>query len=217
MDLDAIAGALTSRGFVVVENALPAALLTSLDDGCSDREAPHFSPAGMGRGQAWQRDDLVRGDVIRWLDDARPADHHYLAVMEGLRVALNQRLYLGLVSYEGHYAIYGTGTHYHKHLDALAGAQNRLLSTVVYLDGEWAHADGGELILYGAADQPPLARILPQPGLMVIFLSEEFPHEVLAASKPRHSIAGWFSARVLGPEGGSLGAVRRRGALAAVT
>jgi hypothetical protein len=30
---------------------------------------------------------------------------------------------------------------------------------------------------------------------MVMFLSAEFPHEVLAASRPRHSIAGWFSGR----------------------
>jgi len=195
LDIDAIAGQLTSTGFVVVENSLPALLLASLDDGCSDGEALHFAPARIGRGSERKRDALVRGDLIRWLDDAREADHGYLALMEGLRVSLNERLCLGLFSYEGHYAIYGTGSRYERHLDAHAGQKNRLLSTVVYLDSEWALADGGELVLHGTGEQPAIARILPQPGLMVLFLSEEFPHEVLKASRPRHSIAGWFSGR----------------------
>lgn len=197
MDIDRIADQLISPGFVVVEAALPAGLLASLDDRCKDTEALPFSPARFGRGKDRKRDGLVRGDVIRWLDDAREADHHYLTLMEGLRVSLNERLCLGLFSYEGHYAIYGIGSHYDRHLDAHAGQNNRLLSTVVYLDSEWTLADGGELVLHGTGVQPAIARILPQPGLMVMFLSEEFPHEVMPASKPRHSIAGWFSGRML--------------------
>jgi len=34
--------------------------------------------------------------------------------------------------------------------------------------------------------------VLPQLGTLVVFLSEEFPHEVLAAQRDRYSIAGWF-------------------------
>lgn len=195
MDIDSIAGQLTSCGFVVVDNALPAVLLASLEDGCHDSAALPFSPARIGRGSTRKHDGLIRGDVIRWLDDGQAADHLYLTLMEGLRVSLNERLCLGLFSYEGHYAIYETGSRYDRHLDAHAGRTNRLLSTVVYLDREWALADGGELVLHGPGEEPAIARILPQPGLMVIFLSEEFPHEVLEASKPRHSIAGWFSGR----------------------
>jgi SM-20-related protein len=195
VDIEAIAGQLTSRGFALVPDALPAALLARLDGGCNDSEALHFVPAGTGRGTDRKRDGLIRGDVIRWLDDARQADHLYLTLMEGLRVALNEQLYLGLFAFEGHYAIYGTGTHYGKHSDVLAGQKNRLLSTVVYLDSAWALADGGELVLHGGDEQPAIARILPQPGLMVMFLSADFPHEVLRARRPRHSIAGWFSAR----------------------
>jgi SM-20-related protein len=102
---------------------------------------------------------------------------------------------LGLFDYECHYAIYGVGAHYDRHLDTLSGGKNRLLSTVVYLHDEWTPADGGELLLYRAGGQRATTRILPKPSLMVLFLSEEFPHEVLAASKPRHSIAGWFRGR----------------------
>ena len=80
--------------------------------------------------------------------------------------------------------------------DALNGPKNRLLSTVVYLNDEWTAADGGELLLYRAGNQGAIARILPKPGLMALFLSDEFPHEVLSTKKPRHSIAGWFRGRV---------------------
>jgi len=133
--------------------------------------------------------------VISWLNDANDADHAYLDLMEGLRVSLNQHLYLGLFAFQGHYAIYEAGAHYDKHLDSLAGQRNRLLSTVIYLDSGWALADGGELLLYRADEPAAIARILPRPGLMVLFLSEEFPHEVLAATRARRSIAGWFSGR----------------------
>jgi SM-20-related protein len=194
MDVDAIASELQSGGFVVVEDALSPVLRASLDDGCSASAAAAFAPAAVGRGEQRTHDVGIRGDVISWLDQAKAVDQSFLTVMEALRVGLNQLLYLGLFNYECHYAIYGVGAHYDRHLDTLRGPKNRLLSTVVYLHDEWSLADGGELLLYGAGGA--IVRILPKPGLMVLFLSEEFPHEVLAASKPRHSIAGWFRGRV---------------------
>jgi SM-20-related protein len=200
MDVDAIADGLRSEGFVAVEDWLPPALLAGLDHGCDGSEAARFSPGGVGRGPRRTGDDGVRGDVVRWLDDGNEPDQAYLTLMEGLRLDLNEQLYLGLLDYDGHYAIYGAGSHYQRHLDTLTGAKNRLLSTVVYLNPEWAPADGGELILYRGSEQRPTARILPQPGLMVLFLSEDFPHEVLAARKPRHSLAGWFRGRASSPE-----------------
>lgn len=194
MDVDAIAGELRSGGFATVENALWPAVRARLDHGC--RESASFAPAGMGRGGQRTHDAGIRGDVIRWLDDSKAADRSFLTAMEELRIGLNQQLFLGLLHYECHYAIYGVGAHYDKHLDTLSGQKNRLLSTVVYLHDEWAPADGGELLLYRDGNPSAIATILPKPGLMVLFLSEEFPHEVLAAKKPRHSIAGWFRGRV---------------------
>lgn len=194
MDVDAIAGELRCAGFVAVENSLSPAVLARLDGGCCDSAA--FAPAGVGRGGQRTHDANIRGDVIRWLDDSKAIDHSFLTVMEELRIGLNQQLFLGLLHYECHYAIYGVGAHYDRHLDTLSGQKNRLLSTVVYLNDEWAPADGGELLLYRASNPIAIARILPKPGLMVLFLSEEFPHEVLAAKKTRHSIAGWFRGRI---------------------
>jgi len=199
MDLDVVAAQLRTHGFATVERALPLALLAGLDGACHDSVEFPFVPSGTGRVGARQPDASIRGDVILWLDGAKEFDRAYLDVMEALRLSLNEKLYLGLADYQGHYAIYESGTHYDKHLDSLAGKRNRLLSTVVYLNDGWALADGGELLLYRADAPEVIARILPQPGLLVLFLSEEFPHEVLSATRARHSIAGWFSGRPRDP------------------
>ena len=194
MDVDAIASELQSSGFVAVENSLSPAVRAGLDEGCN--ESATFAPAGVGRGAQRTHDAGIRGDVIRWLDETKAADRSFLTRMEELRIGLNEQLFLGLLHYECHYAIYSVGAHYNRHLDTLSGQKNRLLSTVVYLNDEWSPADGGELLLYRAGNPSTIATILPKPGLMVLFLSEEFPHEVLPAKKPRHSIAGWFRGRV---------------------
>ena len=199
MDVDVIATGLSARGYATVENALPLDLLVRLEHACHDTAEAPFAPAATGRAAGREPRASIRGDVISWLDDANEADHAYLDLMEHLRLSLNEHLYLGLFDFQGHYAIYEAGAHYDKHLDSLAGQRNRVLSTVIYLDSGWALADGGELLLYRADAPAAIARILPRPGMMVVFLSEEFPHEVLAATKARRSIAGWFSGRPPAP------------------
>jgi len=196
MDMGKIAGELRSSGFIAVENSILPTLRAHLDDVCSASATSGFAPAAVGRGLQRMRHAGIRGDVTSWLDPMKDVDRSYLRAMEELRVGLNEHLYLGLFDYECHYAVYGVGAHYDRHLDTLSGRKNRLLSTVVYLHDEWAPTDGGELILYRAGSPSAIARIVPRPGLMVLFLSGEFPHEVLPASKPRHSIAGWFSGRL---------------------
>jgi SM-20-related protein len=195
VDIATAASQLRLRGFAVIENALPDAVLAGLDRSCNDSTEAPFTPAGTGRGTSHHPNASVRGDVIRWLDDAQETDHAYLGFMEHLRVSLNEQLFLGLLDYQAHYAMYAPGAHYERHLDSLAGQKNRLLSTVVYLSTEWRLAQGGELLLYRQDVAEAVARISPQYGSMVLFLSEEFPHEVLSATRPRHSVAGWFSGR----------------------
>ena len=72
------------------------------------------------------------------------------------------------------------------------GQQNRVLSLVVYLNPGWQHEDGGELVLYRDESDAEGIRVTPLMGTVVVFLSEEFPHEVLPAQRDRYSIAGWF-------------------------
>ena len=112
--------------------------------------------------------------------------------MENLRIEINRRLFLGLFDYESHYAHYGPGDFYKRHVDAFKGSSNRLLSSVVYLNADWTEADQGELLMFHDEEVSPFLIVEPVFNQCVIFLSEQFPHEVRAAKRDRYSIAGWF-------------------------
>lgn len=189
-----IAASLETRGWCVIDGALPEDVVADLASACG-AAMDAFRPAGVGRGQDYQHAAGVRSDVIRWLEPTIPADAAYLAQMESLRVALNQRLFLGLFDYEGHYARYAPGAFYGRHLDAFAGAQGRVLSTVFYLNRDWRDEEGGELLLYRADAAEAFKTVSPLRNRLVIFLSESFPHEVKPATRERRSIAGWFRVR----------------------
>jgi SM-20-related protein len=150
-----------------------------------------YQRAGIGRGDDHQQNSQQRKDCIHWLEPASPADQLWLELMEHLRLAVNRHFFMGLFEFESHYAYYPPGGFYRKHLDAFKGEGNRLLSVVLYLNDEWLPDDGGELVLYDGQDVS-LGRFLPQGGTVAVFLSEEFPHEVLPARRERYSIAGWF-------------------------
>jgi SM-20-related protein len=67
-----------------------------------------------------------------------------------------------------------------------------VLSLVAYLNPDWQLADGGELLIYEDSSTDPVVVIQPLHGTVVLFLSEEVPHEVAPALCDRYSIAGWF-------------------------
>ena len=109
--------------------------------------------------------------------------------MEHIRTSLNRSFYLGLFDYESHFAKYEIGDFYKKHLDAFKGRSNRVFSTVCYLN---TPSKGGELLIYAENSNDVIARVSPKAGTLVVFESERFAHEVLAADDVRYSIAGWF-------------------------
>ncbi|MFB0911982.1 MAG: 2OG-Fe(II) oxygenase, partial [Glaciecola sp.] len=109
-----------------------------------------------------------------------------------LRTYLNQHLFLGLFSFESHFSHYAAGSFYKRHLDAFKGEANRILSVVAYLNPNWQIGDGGELVLYKDEFDTQGLKVIPALGTLAIFLSEEFPHEVLPAKRDRYSIAGWY-------------------------
>jgi SM-20-related protein len=190
--LDDLAEALSGPGYQVCDAALPPALFSALQRDCRDGLHSSFRAAGVGREQQHLVDARVRSDEILWLESVSDAAAAYLACMERLRTALNERLFLGLFDYECHYAHYRPGAAYQTHLDAFAGARSRVLSTVFYLNDDWYAEDGGELVLYAPDDHRTLQKILPQGNRLVVFLSERFPHEVRPAQRDRYSVAGWF-------------------------
>jgi len=182
---------LAERGVAVVDAALPLPLLQALQIAARQqlRQAPI---AGIGRGNDLVVDPATRQDRIHWLDGSDAASAGFLAHMEQLRLQLNRELYLGLFRYEAHFAGYAAGAFYRTHRDAFRGQRNRLLSTVFYLNDDWQAQEGGELVIYADDERTVVERILPEANRLVVFLSEEFPHEVRPATRERMSIAGWF-------------------------
>lgn len=190
-----IATAVATQGHCLIDDAFPADLAEQLAMSCNAAPPAAFKAAGIGRLHSHQRDASVRSDAIRWLDPASSPDDAYLETMDDLRAALNRKLFLGLFDYECHYARYEPGAFYRLHVDAFAGQKNRVLSTVLYLNPDWREEEGGDLLLYEKGAAVPFARVLPHHNRLMVFLSERFPHEVLPATRARHSIAGWFRVR----------------------
>ncbi len=190
--LDAMAAGLEQDGYVVVENLLPAELLRGLLRHFKSMDDEQFSRAGIGREADYQVNGFVRTDEIHWLDGTHPLTAEYLQWMDRLRVGLNRRLFLGLFDYECHYAWYPQGAYYKTHLDTFAGTDTRVVSSVLYLNPAWQPGDGGELLIYRPDQGALLEKVEPVFGRLVLFLSAEFPHEVLPVNTPRYSLTGWF-------------------------
>lgn len=193
--LPEIVAGVAERGWHVQAGFLPDVLLQSLRDACLARHAAgDFHAAGVGSGQAKVVAEL-RGDRVLWLEQGDPdtAVQAYFAVMEGLRVAVNQALFLGLFELEAHLAAYPAGAFYRRHLDRFRDDDRRSLTTIVYLNEGWTAADGGQLRFWPSADgQGEPIDILPSGGTLVTFLSDRFWHEVLPAGRQRLALTGWF-------------------------
>ena len=189
--LDVIADALVDKGYILLSDIIPDYVSLALLEKVQAQRDIDFKKAAIGRGLDQQINPDIRSDKISWLDNQDPIDREYLSMMSQLKDGLNRRLFMGLFDFESHYAVYEPGAFYKKHLDALHGSQNRILSTVFFLNSDWQENDGGELIIYDESDLP-LEVVNPKIGTLVLFLSERFPHEVRPTMKTRNSIAGWF-------------------------
>ena len=136
----------------------------------------------------------IRGDQIQWLEEGQNSTvDRYLALMEQLRSAINQTLFLGLEDFEGHFALYPPGAFYKKHLDRFRDDDRRVVTCVAYLNEQWLHEQGGELRMY--LDGGQTHDVVPQAGTLVVFMSEQWPHAVLPATRDRLSITGWLRRR----------------------
>ncbi len=187
-----IAGDIRAQGYSINPLALPPELVLPLAEYVQAMDPASFSRAGTGRQQDHMLNDFVRRDEICWINGDSGAGAAWLGWAERLRCFLNRELLLGLFSFESHFAHYGPGDFYRRHLDAFRGEANRMLSLVAYLNPHWQSGEGGELVLYRDDEDTDGIKVLPAMGSLVAFLSEEFPHEVLAAERDRYSVAGWF-------------------------
>lgn len=188
MALEQLLDSIAEKGWYVWDDFLTLEQVKLLKNCASD----DWQRARIGRNEDTQRASEIRRDKIQWLDsDMGQPVQDYLERMEFIRREVNQALFLGLFEYEAHFAQYEVGDFYKKHLDAFRGNESRKLTTVFYMNEDWHDANGGELKVYDLNDQL-IQTIAPIAGRLVVFLSEQFPHEVLPAHAKRYSIAGWF-------------------------
>lgn len=157
-----------------------------------------FRHAGVGRGENFEINTKIRTDQVLWLDNTTlsGAQKMYFGVLEQVRLAVNRNLFLGLMEFEAHFAVYPKGSFYRKHLDQFRGIGNRTLTAILYLNKDWRDEYGGQLRIYTDPDNPAFyVDVSPQGGTLVTFLSARYLHEVLPSTRPRKSITGWFKKR----------------------
>ncbi|SJN53675.1 2OG-Fe(II) oxygenase superfamily protein [Vibrio ruber DSM 16370] len=187
-----IADDLEKQGYSIRPAALPEAISGSLFHHQQCLNANKYIDAGIGRRDDYLKNDFVRTDEICWITGQSDSGQAWIDWTSQLQRYLNQRLFLGLFSFESHFAHYPPGAFYKRHYDAFRGEANRVLSVVTYLNPDWCNTDGGELVLYRDDTDQEGISVVPLYGTIVVFLSEEFPHEVRPATRDRYSIAGWF-------------------------
>jgi SM-20-related protein len=188
--------AIAAEGFAVVPGFLRDSAVAALSADARQRDAAgEFRSAGVGRDGHCALHPAIRGDRILWLDEAHaaPAIRPALQALDHLRGALNATLYLGLFSFEAHYALYPPGAHYQRHRDRFRDDDARVLSCALYLNRDWTVADAGHLRIH--FEDGGRREVLPVGGTLVCFLSERFEHEVLPATRERLALTGWFRRR----------------------
>lgn len=181
-----------NKGYIILEHFLPENLLQAMREEIHQLQQAHeFKKAGIGKQADFKIDDTQRGDFICWIDQANPfpATIDYLSRIEAIIPQLNRTFYLGIRTYECHYAVYPAGTYYKRHSDRHKMSSPRVVSMVFYLNQDWAPEDGGQLRIYEKDNI--LEEVVPQGGTLVLFLSE-IEHEVLPTNRPRLSLTGWM-------------------------
>ena len=198
-DFKATASALAADGWCVQPGLMSASQTRALARECATmHDAKLLLPARTG---AAHTASTLRGDSTHWFVTGAmsPPQQTFAERIDALRIALNRELMLGLVECESHYAVYRPGAGYARHLDRLRDNDARVVSAVFYLNENWQETDGGALRLY--LEDGAHRDIFPHAGTLLLFLSAQFEHEVLPATRDRLSIACWMRQRSLGAAG----------------
>ena len=147
--------------------------------------------AGIGKNEQFDKNRLIRGDSIRWIDDVpeNPAEKELLEIVQCFVDYLNKTCFTGIDSFEFHYARYDVGSFYKRHRDQFQSDSGRKFSLVFYLNEDWKESYGGQLAVY-LPNQTEM--VFPVGGRAVFFKADEIDHEVNVATQVRYSIAGWL-------------------------
>jgi SM-20-related protein len=185
---------LATEGWCVLPDLMTVWQTHDLASECAAmRDTRKLLPARTG---ADRTASSLRGDSTHWFraDALSPCQQHFADRIDTLRIALNRELMLGLVDCESHYAAYPPGAGYSRHRDRLRDNDARVVSAVFYLNDAWQEVEGGALRLY--LPDGSHRDVYPHAGNLLLFLSAQFEHEVLPATRDRMSIACWMRQRM---------------------
>lgn len=192
-----IASEIYEKSYAIVDDFISEELRVSLLKEQSELlEAGKFRMAAVGKGEKKQVRTEIRNDQVHWIDteNLNHFEAQYWDKVDELRKAINQRCFLGLKSFEGHFARYPKGSFYVRHLDQFQQVLYRLVTVIIYLNDSWTEDDEGMLRMYLPQEDgsEQILDIMPKGARIVVFLSGEIPHEVLPTKKERISITGWL-------------------------
>lgn len=101
------------------------------------------------------------------------------------------------------YVYYPKGGFYRRHTDAVQNSASvlRSYSLLLYLNNDWKESDGGCLRIHldsGGDFLPDIEErnyldVEPRGGTLVLFKSDQIPHEVLDTNAERTAIVGWYN------------------------
>jgi SM-20-related protein len=195
--LDYISQTIYQNSYVVVDDFVDESYRKALlKEQTNLLNQGQFKKAAVGKGDQKQVRAEIRSDEVLWMDPTAlsPLQVVFWEKIEELKQVLNRRCFLGLKSFEGHFARYPVGSFYKRHLDQFHAVPHRIVTVILYLNDSWTEADGGQLRMYFPQEDGSerLEDVLPVGGRLVVFLSEEIPHEVMPTQKERISITGWL-------------------------
>jgi SM-20-related protein len=195
--LDYISQAIYQNSYVVVDDFVDESYRKDLLKEQTDLlNQGQFKKAAVGKGDQKQVRAEIRSDEVLWMDPTAlsPLQVVFWEKIEELKQVLNRRCFLGLKSFEGHFARYPIGSFYKRHVDQFHAVPHRIVTVILYLNDSWTEADGGQLRMYFPQEDgnERIEDVLPVGGRLVVFLSEEIPHEVMPTQKERISITGWL-------------------------
>jgi SM-20-related protein len=159
--------------------------LLALNDGAL------LKKAGVGNDSKMILNELIRSDVIYWLDKSHnnEFENAFFDKIDAFVKHLNQTCYTNITGYEFHYSLYESGSFYKPHFDQFEDNAKRQFSMISYLNADWKTADGGELKIYQEDENRTIA---PTEGKTVFFRSHDLEHEVLVTNARRMSVTGWL-------------------------
>lgn len=196
-NLNRIVEGIYEKSYAVIDDFVDEIFRKALFDEQTDLlESGKFRKAAVGTGEQKQIRPEIRSDEVLWMEAQNLSllQSEYWKRVEEIRLALNRRCFLGLQSFEAHFARYPIGSFYKRHLDQFQQVPYRAVTVILYVNDAWTEADEGALRMYLPMedDKEEVLDLLPLPGRLVVFLSGEIPHEVLPTKKERNSITGWL-------------------------